>query len=160
MYLVLDQASSKTGAVLFNFDKMLVDHMLIDLSNLPKLTQQDQAYKRKILLDKVDVIVKKYDVKQLTLTGIYQKSPTVFALLAKVQGVLEYYCCINNLQCFSFYSDTEWLSKLGIVKKNRAANKAATKAYALQVLPHLSDNLGEDEYDAICVGLAYFSMFK
>jgi Holliday junction resolvasome RuvABC endonuclease subunit len=160
MILCLDQASSKTGAAILNFEKELVYYQLIDLSKMPKISQQDQANKRRVLIEKVDEIVKKYDVQQIVLTGIYQKSPTVFSLLAKVQGVLEHYCCINNLFFFSFYSDTEWLSKLGIVKKNRDANKLATKNYVLKAFPYLSDDLGDDIYDAIGVGCAYFSMFE
>jgi Holliday junction resolvasome RuvABC endonuclease subunit len=157
MYLLFfDQAQNCTGFALFSCEKELIKYGVIDLSK----TKQDQVNKRRILIEKISELICKYEIKMVSLEGIYKNNVKVYKILAKVQGSIEDLCCSKNIICFEYENPFEWLKKLGLKPKDRDYNKAKAKEYVLNALPYLSNDLSSDEYDAIGMGLAYFKMFE
>ena len=161
MFLILDQSSNATGYAIFDNTEKLIDYGIIDLDKLPKSTQQDQTNKRDVLIKQIDEMVKKYKIKQIVTEGVYfHKNPDTLEKLAKVQGCIQDYCFRKNIVCFSFANAGEWRKRLGITAKKRDEYKKETKAYVLDKLLNLSDSYKDDIYDAVAIGLAYFTYFK
>jgi Holliday junction resolvasome RuvABC endonuclease subunit len=161
MIMAIDQSSNVNGLAIFSYEKKLINYNIINLSKLPKSTQQDQTIKRRILIDQIDEIVQKYDVKQIITEGIYyHQDPKTYAKLAMVLGSIHDYCETSGIISFTWENAGEWRSKLGIKGTKREIYKEATKQYVLNILPHLPNNLENDIYDAVGIALGYFVMFE
>lgn len=161
MFLIIDQSTNKSGYAIFNDNEKLIDFGLIDLSNLPKETQLDQANKRNYLIKQIDKLIKKYRITLVITEGVYfHKNPDTLEKLAKMQGCIQDFCLANNITCFSFKNAGEWRKCLGITAKKREEYKKETKAYVLDRLHNLEDSYCDDIYDAVAIGLAYFTYFK
>jgi len=158
--LSLDQASVISGYAIFDLGGRIVAYGIIDLSKLPKSTQQDQANKRNVLINNIHDLVQKYDIQQIITEGIYYHSnQSTYEKLAKVQGCVQDYAVRKNLVCFSWANAGEWRKWISITGKKREDYKAATKRYVIENFD-VPDDLVEDIYDAIGICSAYFVMLK
>jgi Holliday junction resolvasome RuvABC endonuclease subunit len=127
--LALDQASRRTGWAVASSEMVLLDYGLIDLEKI-----QDQTKKRQALIQNVNELVEKYNIKQIILEGIYKRSVKVYKILAKVQGSLEDFCNAENIICFSWENAGEWRKWIGIsnYKKNDKGKMIQKKSEELK----------------------------
>jgi Holliday junction resolvasome RuvABC endonuclease subunit len=158
--LSVDQSTNLSGFAVLDETQKLIDFGIIDLSKLPKQTDQEQAIKRSILLQRIDEIIDKYAVYQIITEGVYfHNNADTHRKLSQIQGCIQDYSIRKGLVCFSFKCAGEWRKWLQIKSKTRADYKAETKKYVLANFD-VPDNLSEDIYDAISINAAYFKMVK
>jgi hypothetical protein len=166
-YLFLDQATNISGAAIFLAPYKLKEYHLIDLSRMPKGTDQLQAEKRYEFIKQVREIVYRNNVNFISTEGIYggKQNLKTYKLLAQIQASIQDWCRRSSITCFSWANAGEWRSYINIptyengqkLKSERL--KELTKSY---VLAHydISDNLKFDIYDSIGMSDAYFKMLE
>jgi Holliday junction resolvasome RuvABC endonuclease subunit len=134
MIFSIDQSTNISGWVSRGSNKEILDFGIIDLSNLPKQTDQDQADKRHELIQQVSCLVFKYKIKLVITEGIYGGKLNLdnFKKLAQCQGCLQDWCRNNERVCFSFANAGEWRAIIGTNGKNRDEDKELTKRYVLE----------------------------
>jgi Holliday junction resolvasome RuvABC endonuclease subunit len=158
--LALDQSTNKSGFVVMDANKKIITFGIIDLSSLPKSTDQDQAEKRYQFISQMRELVYKYDITIIVTEGVYfHKNPDTLRKLACMQGTIQDWCRNNSVLCFSFANAGEWRKLLSIKSQNRDEYKEATKQYVISMYG-LPDNLAEDVYDAVGIGTAYFRLLE
>lgn len=156
MFCAVDQATNISGWCVFTAPHQLLKYGIIDLSSLPKSTDQAQAEKRYQFLLQIKEIVYRYKIKQITTEGVYfHKNPDTHRKLAQTQGCLQDFCRNNEITCFSWNNAGEWRKLLSIKGNKRDEYKEQTKLLMMEMYK-LSDNLAEDVYDAAGIGTAYF----
>jgi Holliday junction resolvasome RuvABC endonuclease subunit len=187
--LFVDQATRISGWAYFSEPYVLKAYNIIDLSPMPKLSDEDQANKRYELLKQLNEIILKYKIKLLTTEGVYFHSdPETHKKLAQMQGCIQDFCRNNNnnIVCFSWKCAGEWRKWLGIKSKKREEYKEETKKYVLEYYDVREDieskifdkyhnpekhksfddlskeikNIQFDFYDSIAQGDAYFRMIE
>lgn len=132
-----------------------VKYGLLNLSDIKGETALDE----KIINVKefLKRIIDYYNVDLVILEDIQQQvNPSTFKNLSYLQGVLKNYLFENNIH-FAILSPSQWRGELGIKGRGREQQKKNTQAY---ILNRLNINTGEDESDAIALGLASVSKLK
>ena len=159
MILALDQSTNVTGWALFQ-DEELVDYGFFDLGKMPKPGDENQTEKRFSFINKISILIAENDVKLVITEGVYyQRNPESYKNLSKFQGRVQDYCRDNNITCFSWANAGQWRKVLGIKGTKKTEYKQATKDLMIEVFG-ISEELKEDEYDAIAIGWAYVEMTK
>jgi Holliday junction resolvasome RuvABC endonuclease subunit len=160
MYLATDQSTNLNGIAVFDKPYHLIDYQIIDLSAMPKQTDQHQAEKRHQFILQMRELVFKYKVKQVTTEGVYlHNNANTHRKLAQMQGCIQDWCINNEITCFSWENAGAWRHVLGIKGKKREELKEATKQYVIDMYG-LPDNLGDDIYDAVGLGTAFFKLIE
>lgn len=154
--LSLDQATNKSGWCLVNtYKENEIKYGLLNLSDI----KGDNALDEKIINVKefLKRIVAYYHIDLVVLEDIQQQvNPKTFKNLSYLQGVLKNYCFENNIP-FTVLSPSQWRGELGIKGRGRKQQKKNTQAY---ILDKLGIDAGEDEADAIALGIATVSKLK
>lgn len=84
-----------------------------------------------------------------------QVNKQTFKQLARLQGAIIGYCCVNDIPCL-IYPATTWRKKLGF-SQGQGIRRSGLKAQAIEyVKDNVHRNVNNDEADAICIGLAAF----
>jgi Holliday junction resolvasome RuvABC endonuclease subunit len=157
MILALDQSTNITGWALFKNGK-LFEHGYFDLGKLPKSGDENQTNKRSVFKDKLASLIDKNNVKMVITEGVYyQKNPESYKNLSKFQGRVQDFCKDNDLTCFSWANAGQWRKVIGVKGRKKVEYKQATKDYVIEKFD-LSEDLTEDECDAIAIGSAYIVM--
>lgn len=130
--LVLDQATNLSGYVVANENKKFIDFGVIDLSYMPKYTDEEQTEKRHELIKQISFLVSKYQIKMITTEGVYYHgNPDTHKKLSQVQGAIQDWCRNISLPCFSWKNAGEWRKYLGIGLRDRNDKKELTKQYVV-----------------------------
>ena len=157
MILALDQSTNVTGWALFK-DGKLFKHGYFDLNSMPKSGDENQTEKRFAFKDKIAILISQYGVKLVITEGVYyHRNPESYKNLSKFQGRVQDFCKDNDITCFSWANAGQWRKVLEIKGIKKSDYKQATKDYVTSKFG-LSDDLKEDEYDAIAIGDAYVVM--
>jgi Holliday junction resolvasome RuvABC endonuclease subunit len=158
--LVIDQSTNLNGWVVFSNPYVISDYGIINLSKLPKSTDQDQAEKRYQFLQQIEPLIEKYDIRQVITEGIFIKNKKHYKKLAMMQGCIQDYCRRkSNICCFSWENASEWRKILKLNGAERKDDKELAKQYIID-LYGLPDNLSDDIYDAASSGTAYYKMLE
>lgn len=132
-FLFLDQATNITGWSIFHQPFKLFKYGLIDLSYLPKYTDEDQTEKRYQLVNQVRELIYHHKINMISTEGVYggRQNLDTFKKLAQTQSSLQDWSRRNGTVCYSWKNAGEWRAILGIKSKNRAEYKPQTKEYVL-----------------------------
>jgi Holliday junction resolvasome RuvABC endonuclease subunit len=132
MILSIDQSTNISGVAVLDSKKQLLYYDIIDISDLPKQTDQDQTEKRFQFLQQLKLIIWKYKIKQIITEGIYfHSNQDTYCKLSKMQGCIQDYSRSFDILCFSFSNAGEWRKILSIKAKAREEYKQETKNYVL-----------------------------
>lgn len=150
--LALDQSSGLTGYSVFKGDKLL-SYGVFDISDITRKTNGDTYYNEKVenvklFLDKCIDFFK----PQLVIFEDTQRQANVmtFKQLSSLQGVLTNYCYCNSMP-FAILKPSEWRGELKIKGNKRDVIKKNTQDFIKNTF---DIEVGEDEADAISIGLA------
>lgn len=144
--LALDQASSKTGYALF-IDNELKSYGMIRPSK--KLSNDNKIS----MLIRLSEFIKKENPDLILIEDVYMKKGPRFnvhthKILSNVQGMIIYFCVLNNFK-YEIIHPTTW--KTGLIG-NGKLSKEDTQIYLKN---KYNKTFKEDEADAIAIGLFY-----
>lgn len=159
--LALDQSTQKNGWCVLNANAEIIEYGYCDKSKNGDTTDLGHTMRRNSLREDLRKIIDKYpEIIQVVCEGTYKNNVEVYKKLCKVQGSIEDLCYDLNISCYSFKNAGEWRKFLPVkITGKRDVCKRLTKEYVLSQYPELSDNLPQDIYDAIGIGIAYLSIF-
>lgn len=148
--LALDQSSNINGYSIFE-NKQLIAHGIIKLGS-GKLGKRLEKLKKEIIL-----LIKEYNVSVILIEDIQLESKVVnnvktYKTLAEVIGVLEELFTELKIP-YDLTPASVWRSKIHIKGSSRAEQKRSAQLY---VFEQTGEKVGEDESEAICIGVSYY----
>lgn len=156
--LALDQSSIKTGFSIFK-DGKLSKYGLFDLHDISKKSDGETAYDEKVENVRMflERCIKEYNIALVTFEDVQkQLSMQTYKQLSYLQGVLKNYCYSNNIP-YAILKPSEWRSVLNIKGRKREEVKANAIKY---IKDKFNLDVGEDEAESICIGLATIKLLK
>lgn len=150
IYLALDQALQITGWAIFE------DSKLIDYGNFRVPANKSIEVRLNAIMKELSELENKFNFQNVFFEDIQaQQNKETYKKLAYVQAAIMIWC-YNTEHKFNILSPSHWRSVLKdrykvSFGKSRAEQKKAAQELVRQ---QLNIQATEDEYDAICIGLA------
>lgn len=149
--VAFDQATSTSGYAVIE-DGQYKRSGIIELRNN---TDSDTRFKQ--MVSQICKIIADEDADCVVVEDVQQQvNKQTFKLLARLQGAIIGYCCVNEIP-FLIFPATTWRSRLNF-NQGTGIKRRGLKMQAVQyVLDQCKKNVRSDEADAICIGLAAFT---
>lgn len=149
--VAFDQATSTSGYAVIE-DGHYVKSGVIDIRNN---TNTDKRFVE--MVNRLCKIISDEDADCVIIEDVQQQvNKQTFKLLARLQGAIIGYCCVNEIP-FLIFPATTWRSRLRF-NQGTGIKRQGLKMQAVQyVLTNCKKIVKNDEADAICIGLAAFA---
>jgi Holliday junction resolvasome RuvABC endonuclease subunit len=161
LILSLDQSTSISGFAILDHNAKLINYGTWNKTKVGDKSDLGHTEKRVSLKKDLQKILNDYpDIIQVVCEGTYKNNTQTYKKLCKIEGTIQDFCYEIKMPCFSFENAGEWRKLLPTkITGKREEVKEKTKIYILSQYPELPDDLEQDIYDAIGIGLGYLNIF-
>lgn len=151
--LAIDSSTIKTGIAIFN-NGAYQESLLLDCSNFKNM--EDRFKEMSLKLIHILVTYKPYII--YIEETVVNRNVAVQRFLTRLQGVIYGYCVLNDCE-FNAIRPTSWRKLAGINQKGKKRNELKKLAIDA-VYQRLGFNVGDDEAEAILIGIAALELYK
>ncbi|WP_394910597.1 hypothetical protein [uncultured Robinsoniella sp.] len=151
--LAIDSSTIKTGIAIFN-NGDYQESLLLDCSNFKNM--EDRFKEMSLKLIHILDTYKPYII--YIEETVVNRNVAVQRFLTRLQGVIYGYCVLNDCE-FNAIRPTSWRKLAGINQKGKKRNELKKLAIDA-VYQRLGFNVGDDEAEAILIGIAALELYK
>lgn len=151
--LSIDSSTTRSGVAIFS-DGVYQESLLLDCS---KLKNMDDRFKEMSL--EFILVLHKYKPYIIYIEEtVVNRNVAVQRFLTRLQGVIYGYCVLNDCE-FNAIRPTSWRKLAGINQKGKKRDELKKLAIDA-VYQRLGINVGDDEAEAILIGIAALELYK
>lgn len=151
--LAIDSSTTKTGIAIFN-NGAYQESLLLDCSNFKNI--EDRFKEMSLKLIHILDTYKPYII--YIEETVVNRNVAVQRFLTRLQGVIYGYCVLNDCE-FNAIRPTSWRKLAGINQKGKKRDDL--KKFAIDaVYQRLGINVGDDEAEAVLIGIAALELYK
>lgn len=151
--LAIDSSTTKSGIAIFN-NGAYQESLLLDCSNFKNM--EDRFKEMSLKLIHILDTYKPYII--YIEETVVNRNVAVQRFLTRLQGVIYGYCVLNDCE-FNTIRPTSWRKLAGINQKG--IKREALKKHAIDAVhERLGIIVGDDEAEAILIGIAALELYK